>query len=82
VQLVNQESSRVARTARRIVLMFQFYKQNIDLNDEAFLTFVSEYLKRKNVNVEKVPYHELYVHVRRAIQEYLRAGENTLRNDA
>ena len=57
--------------------MFQFYKQNIDLNDEAFLTFVSDYLKRKNVNVEEVSYHELYVHVRSAIQEYLRVGEST-----
>jgi hypothetical protein len=60
--------------------MFQFYKQNIDLNDEAFLTFVSDYLKRRNVNVERVSYHELYVHVRSAIQEYLRVGESKLRN--
>lgn len=81
MQLVNQQSSRVAKTARRIVLMFQFYKQNIDLKDEAFLTFVSEYLKRKNVNADKVSYHELYVQVRSAIQEYLRVGDSTLRND-
>ncbi len=81
MQLVNQQSSRVARAARRIVLMFQFYKQNIDPNDEAFLTFVSEYLKRKDVNADSVSYHELYVHIRSAIQEYLRVGESTLRND-
>ena len=61
--------------------MFQFYKQNIDLNDEGFLTFVSDYLKRRNVNVEGVPYYELYVHVRGAIQEYLRVGESALRNE-
>lgn len=61
--------------------MFQFYKENIDLNDEAFLMFISNYLKRKNVKIERVSYHELYVHVRSAIQEYLRVGESTQRND-
>lgn len=79
MQLVN-EPSRVARTARRIVLMFQFYKQNIDPDDEAFLAFVSDYLERKEVDVERMSYYDLYVHVRSAIKEYLRLGENELRN--
>ena len=61
--------------------MFQFYKQNIDPNDEAFLTFVSEYLKKKNVDTDRVSYRELYSHVRRSIKEYLRVGESALRND-
>ena len=61
--------------------MFQFYKQNIDLNDEPFLTFIYDYLRRKNVNVDIVPYYELYVHIRSAIQEYLRVGGSTRRND-
>ena len=60
--------------------MFQFYKQNIDPDDEAFLAFVSDYLKRKELNVERISYYDLYVHVRGAIKEYLRLGENKLRN--
>ena len=81
MQLVNQQSPRIARTTRRIVLMFQFYRQNIDLKDDAFLTFISDYLKRKKVDVERVPYHVLYAHVRNAIHEYLRVGESAQRND-
>ena len=61
--------------------MFQFYKEHIDPDDEAFLTFVSDYLERKEVNVEKISYYDLYVHVRSAIQEYLRLGENTPRDE-
>ena len=76
------EPSRVARIARRIVFMFQFYKQNIDPDDEAFLTFVSNYVERKKVNVETISYYELYSHVKRAIQEYLQAGDSRPRNDA
>ena len=79
---MNLESSRVARTARRIVLMFQFYKQNIDPNNETFLTFVSNYLERNNVNVESISYQELYTHLQTAIQEYLhlRIGGSARRN--
>jgi len=62
--------------------MFQFYKQNIDPDDEAFLTFVSNYVERKKVNVETISYYELYSHVKRAIQEYLQAGDSRPRNDA
>ena len=61
--------------------MFQFYKQHIDPDDEAFLTFVSDYLERKEVNVEKISYYDFYVHVRDAIREYLRLGERSLRNE-
>jgi len=60
--------------------MFQFYEQNIDPDDEAFLAFVSDYLERKEVDVERISYYDLYVHVRSAIKEYLRLGENELRN--
>jgi len=61
--------------------MFQFYKQNIDPNDETFLKFVSEYLKKRNVDIDRVRYRELYSHVRRSVKEYLRVGESALRND-
>ena len=62
--------------------MFQFYKQNIDPDDEAFLMFVSNYVEQKKVNVETISYYELYSHVKRAIQEYLQAGDSRPRNDA
>ena len=61
--------------------MFQLYKQNIDPGDDGFLTFVSDYLERKEVNVEMSSYYDLYIHVRCAIQEYLRLGGKTPRND-
>ena len=80
MQLV-KGSTRVTKTARRIVLMFQLYKQNIDPGDDGFLTFVSDYLERKEVNVEMSSYYDLYIHVRCAIQEYLRLGGKTPRND-
>jgi len=62
--------------------MFQFYKQNIDPNNESFLKFVSDYLERNKVNVEKVSYQELYSHLHTAIQEYLhlRLGGSARRN--
>ena len=66
------ESSRVAKIARRVVLMFELYKQNIDPNDEAFLNFVSNHIEKKEVNVETISYYDLYVQVRSAIREYLR----------
>ena len=84
MQLVNMESPRVARTARRIVRMFQFYKQNIDPDDIVFLKFVSEHLEKNNVDVEKISYDKLYTHIRNAIREILRVqnqGRETLRND-
>jgi hypothetical protein len=61
--------------------MFQFYKQNIDPNDQVFLRFVSDYLKERNLNVEKISYYDLYTHVRMAIKEYLRLGGRTERRD-
>ncbi|HUO42149.1 MAG TPA: hypothetical protein VMU35_04165 [Methylomirabilota bacterium] len=76
------ESSRVAQIARRIVFMFQFYKQNIDPDDEVFVTFVSNYLERKKVNVKTISYYELYTHVKNAIREYLQTGDSKPRNDA
>jgi len=51
--------------------MFEFYKENIDLNDQTFLRFLSEYLEKKTVNVEGISYHELYSQIRNAIQEFL-----------
>jgi len=84
VQLVNMESPRVARTARRIVRMFQFYKQNIDPDDGVFLRFVSEHLEKDNVDVENISYHELYIHIRNAVREFLHVqsqGGDTIRND-
>ena len=68
---MNQEAPRVARTARRIVRMFQFYTQNIDPHDQTFLRFVSEYLEKNSVDVEDISYHELYAHIRIAIREFL-----------
>jgi hypothetical protein len=70
VQLV-KESPRVVRTARRIVLMFQFYKQNIDLDDETFLKFVSNYLEKNEVDADNISYDELYARIRIAIREFL-----------
>jgi hypothetical protein len=84
VQLVKPESPRVARTARRIVLMFQFYKQNIDLNDETFLRFVSDYLEKNNVDADNTSYDELYAQIRIAIREFLHArvlGRSVPRHD-
>jgi len=84
VQLVNLESPRVAKTARRIVRLFQFYKQNIDPDDGAFLRFVSEHLKKNSVDAENISYHELYTHIRNAIREFLHVqnlGGETPRND-
>ena len=66
------ESSRIAKTARRIVLMFELYKQNIDPSDEAFLNFVSKYIEKRQVDVKTISYYDLYVQVRSAIREYLR----------
>jgi len=62
--------------------MFQFYKQNIDPDDEAFLAFVSNYVEQKKVNVETISYYALYSHVKRAIQEYLQVGDTKSRNVA
>jgi hypothetical protein len=84
VQLVNTESPRVAKTARRIVRMFQFYKQNIDPDDTAFLRFVSKHLEKNSVDVENISYHKLYTHIRNAIREFLHVqnqGSEILRND-
>ena len=84
MQLVKLESPRVARTARRIVLMFQFYKQNIDLNDETFLRFVSNYLEKNNVDADNISYDELYAQIRSAIREFLHArglGRGARRHD-
>jgi hypothetical protein len=72
VQPLNPENTRVANMARRIILMFQRYRQNIDPEDKVFLNFVISYLKRNNVsNLDSMPYPELYVHIRNAIREFL-----------
>lgn len=56
--------------------MFERYAQNIDPNDEQFLTYVSERLKEKGLTDPKsVPYLELYKQVKDAIREYLRQDQ-------
>jgi hypothetical protein len=70
--------SRVAKTARRVILMFEHYRQNINPEDDVFLEFVSHYLKRNNVpDPDTLIYSELYSHVRNAIREFLARGRYT-----
>jgi hypothetical protein len=52
--------------------MFERYAQDINPNDEQFLTYVSDRLKeRGSTDPESVRYSELYKQVKGAIQEYL-----------
>jgi hypothetical protein len=60
--------------AKRIVLMFQSYRQNINPEDPVFLEHVVNHLKNCNVaDPDSLPYHELYALVRPAVREFLRA---------
>ena len=72
MQQLNPEDTRVANMACRIVLMFERYRRNIDPEDQVFLNFVVNYLKRNNVSdPDSMPYPELYEHIRSAIREFL-----------
>ena len=52
--------------------MFQLYEERIQPDDQVFLEFVSQHLKKKGVgDPETLPYSELYGHVRNAIREFL-----------
>ena len=64
--------------------MFQLYEERIQPDDQVFLEFVSQHLKKKGVGgPETLPYCELYGHVRNAIREFLHLqdlGRDTPRN--
>jgi hypothetical protein len=52
--------------------MFQRYAQNIDPENEPFLTFITQYLGERNVKDAKaIPYSELYRLIKDGIQAYL-----------
>lgn len=69
-------SPRVAKMARRIVLMFQLYREKINPENKSFLEFVNSYLKRNNVSdTDSIPYLELYTCVRSAIREYIKSSK-------
>lgn len=73
-------ASRAAKTARRIILMFQLYRQNIDPENVVFLEYVSNHLNKRKANPDSISYPELYVHVHNAIREFL--TEHNLGRDA
>lgn len=53
--------------------MFERYAQDINPNDEQFLTYVSDRLKERGfTDPQSVKYSELYKQIKDAIQEYLR----------
>jgi len=70
------QDSYLANVSARIVRTFQRYAQNIDPDDESFLTFISNYLSEKRVEDPKLlPYSQLYKLIRDGIREYLRLQE-------
>ncbi len=63
----------VTQVSKRVVGKFELYAQNIDPEDEDFITFISEYLMRNNVKDPRaIPYLQLYRQIREGIREYLR----------
>lgn len=76
LQLAQGEPSYVAQISARVVRMFQRYAWNIDPESEPFLTFINQYLAERNVNDPRaIPYTQLYMHIKDAIQAYLRESE-------
>ena len=72
--VLNVTSPRIAKTARRIILAFQLYREKIGPDNDAFLEFLDVYLKRNNVsNADSIPYLELYTTIRKAIREYIKS---------
>lgn len=62
----------LAQVSGRIVRMFQRYAQNIDPEDEGFLTFISDHLAQNSVKDPRmIPYSELYKQIKEGIREYL-----------
>jgi len=78
LQLARPEPSYVAQISGRIVRMFERYAQNIDPESEPSLTFITQYLAERNVKDPRaIPYHELYRHIKDAIQAYLKQSESS-----